>query len=48
VLVEQNPKAISVPSQCVLIIEKGAITREVTPEAIADPEMVAEFVGMAA
>jgi branched-chain amino acid transport system ATP-binding protein len=48
VLVEQNLKAISALSQRVLIIQKGAITREVTPEAIADPEMVAEFVGMAA
>jgi branched-chain amino acid transport system ATP-binding protein len=48
VLVEQNLKAISALSQRVLIIQKGAITREVSPEAIADPEMVAEFVGMAA
>ena len=48
VLVEQNLKAISALSQRVLIIQKGAITREVTPEAIADPEMVAEFVGMTA
>jgi branched-chain amino acid transport system ATP-binding protein len=48
VLVEQNLKAISALSQRVLIIQKGVITREVTPEAIADPEMVAEFVGMAA
>ena len=48
VLVEQNLKFISALSQRVLIIQKGVITREVTPEAIADPAMVAEFVGMAA
>jgi branched-chain amino acid transport system ATP-binding protein len=48
VLVEQNLKFISALSQRVLIIQKGSITREVTPEAIADPALVAEFVGMAA
>ena len=48
VLVEQNLKFISALSQRVLIIQKGAITREVTPEAITDPALVAEFVGMAA
>jgi branched-chain amino acid transport system ATP-binding protein len=48
VLVEQNLKFISALSQRVLIIQKGIITREVTPEAIADPALVAEFVGMAA
>ncbi len=48
VLVEQNLKFISALSQRVLIIQKGTITREVTPEAIADPALVAEFVGMAA
>ena len=45
-LVEQNLKFIAALSQRVLIIQKGVITREVTPEAISDPEMVAEFVGM--
>jgi branched-chain amino acid transport system ATP-binding protein len=48
VLVEQNLKFISALSQRVLIIQKGAITREVTPEAITDPALVAEFVGMTA
>ena len=48
VLVEQNLKFIAALSQRVLIIQKGAITQEVTPEAIADPALVAEFVGMAA
>ena len=47
-LVEQNLKFIASLSQRVLIIQKGAITREVSAEAIADPETVAEFVGMSA
>ena len=47
VLVEQNLKFIAALSQRVLIIQKGVITREVTPEAIENPELVAEFVGMA-
>ena len=48
VLVEQTLKFIAALAQRVLIIQKGAITQEVTPEAIGDPELVAEFVGMAA
>ncbi len=48
VLVEQNLKFIAALSQRVLIIQKGVITREVTPQAIEDPDLVAEFVGMAA
>ncbi len=48
VLVEQNLKFIAALSGRVLIIQKGVITREVPPEAIADSELVAEFVGMAA
>ena len=48
VLVEQNLKFIAELSQRILIIQKGAITRETTPEAVQDPELIAEFVGMAA
>jgi urea ABC transporter ATP-binding protein UrtE len=48
VLVEQNLKFIAALSERVLIIQKGVITREVTPEAIENPDLVAEFVGMAA
>jgi urea transport system ATP-binding protein len=48
VLVEQNLNFIAALAQRVLIIQKGRITREVTPEAIRDPDLVAEFVGMAA
>ena len=48
VLVEQNLQFIAALSERVLIIQKGVITREVTPEAIENPDLVAEFVGMAA
>ncbi len=48
VLVEQNLKFIAALSQRILIIQKGAITRETTPEAVQDPALIAEFVGMAA
>ncbi len=48
VLVEQNLNFIAELAQRVLIIQKGRITREVTPEAIRDPDLVAEFVGMVA
>ena len=46
-LVEQDLHFISALADRVLIIQKGTITREVTPAEIADPELVAEFVGMA-
>ncbi len=48
VLVEQNLTFIAALSQRILIIQKGVITREVSPEAIGDPDLIAEFVGMAA
>ena len=48
VLVEQNLKFIAELSQRILIIQKGAITRETSPEAVQDPALIAEFVGMAA
>ena len=48
VLVEQNLKFIAALSQRILIIQKGAITREASPEAVQDPALIAEFVGMAA
>jgi ABC-type branched-subunit amino acid transport system ATPase component len=47
VLVEQNLHCISSLSQRVLIIQKGSITQEVAPEAVSDPAMISEFVGMA-
>jgi len=46
VLVEQNLDFIRALSQRVLIIHRGRITREVAPEHLADPEVVAEFVGV--
>jgi branched-chain amino acid transport system ATP-binding protein len=48
ILVEQNLKFLTLLSQRILIIQKGAITREISPEAIGDPESIAEFVGMGA
>ncbi|CAN5238135.1 ABC transporter ATP-binding protein [soil metagenome] len=47
VLVEQNLDFIQALSERVLIMQKGRITREVTAQEIADPEMLHEFVGMA-
>lgn len=47
VLVEQNLDFIQALSERVLIMHKGRITREVTAQEIADPEMLHEFVGMA-
>ncbi|SNB79486.1 amino acid/amide ABC transporter ATP-binding protein 2, HAAT family [Arboricoccus pini] len=48
VLVEQKLNFIAALSQRILIIQKGRITREVPPEAIADPSMLEEFVGIEA
>jgi len=47
VLVEQDLQFINALADRVLIIQKGTITREVSPAELADPDMVAEFVGMA-
>jgi branched-chain amino acid transport system ATP-binding protein len=46
VLVEQNLDFIRALSQRVLIIQKGRITREMTAEHLADPDLVGEFVGL--
>jgi urea ABC transporter ATP-binding protein UrtE len=48
ILVEQNLKFLTGLSQRILIIQKGAITREMSPEAIQDPALIEEFVGMGA
>jgi len=47
ILVEQNLDFIAALSQRILLIQKGAITREVTPQQLSNPELVGEFVGMA-
>lgn len=47
VLVEQDLQFIHALADRVLIIQKGTITREVNPAELADPDLVAEFVGMA-
>jgi len=46
VLVEQNLDFIAALSQRILLIQKGAITREVAPGDLSDPDLVGEFVGV--
>jgi branched-chain amino acid transport system ATP-binding protein len=46
VLVEQNLDFIAALSERILLIQKGAITREVTPSGLNDPDLVGEFVGL--
>ncbi len=46
VLVEQNLDFIRRLSDRVLIIQKGRIVGEMAPDQLADPELVADFVGM--
>jgi len=48
VLVEQNLEFIRALSQRVLIIQKGRITQEVTPERLTDATVVSEFIGVSA
>jgi branched-chain amino acid transport system ATP-binding protein len=47
ILVEQNLDFIAALSQRILIIQKGAITREVLPGELGDPHLVGEFIGIA-
>ena len=47
VLVEQNLDFIAALSQRILIIQKGAIIREVQPGDLGDPSLVGEFIGIA-
>jgi branched-chain amino acid transport system ATP-binding protein len=47
ILVEQNLDFIAALSQRILIIQKGAITREVLPGELGDPHLVVEFIGIA-
>jgi branched-chain amino acid transport system ATP-binding protein len=46
ILVEQNLDFIAALSQRILIIQKGAITREVQPDDLHDPGLVGEFIGI--
>lgn len=46
ILVEQNLDFIRGLAERVLVIQRGRITRTVTPEQLGDPELVSEFVGM--
>jgi len=47
ILVEQNLDFIAALSQRILIIQKGAITREVAPDDLGDASLIGEFVGIA-
>jgi urea transport system ATP-binding protein len=46
ILVEQNLDFIAALSKRILIIQKGAITREVRPEHLGDSSLVGEFIGI--
>jgi branched-chain amino acid transport system ATP-binding protein len=46
ILVEQNLDFIAALSQRILVIQKGAITREVQPGDLGDPSLVGEFIGI--
>jgi branched-chain amino acid transport system ATP-binding protein len=46
ILVEQNLDFIAALSQRILIIQKGAITREVRPSDLGDASLVGEFIGI--
>tara|TARA_B100000686_G_scaffold354718_1_gene466635 strand:+ start:2289 stop:2999 length:711 start_codon:yes stop_codon:yes gene_type:complete len=46
VLVEQNLEFISALSDRVYVIRRGVFTGELSPEQLANPEIVQEFVGM--
>jgi branched-chain amino acid transport system ATP-binding protein len=45
ILVEQNLDFIAALARRVLIIQRGAFTQQVTPAQLADPDVVAEFIG---
>jgi branched-chain amino acid transport system ATP-binding protein len=46
ILVEQNLEFIAALSRRILIIQKGAITRELQPGDLADANLVGEFIGI--
>ena len=46
VLVEQNLDFIASLSDRILLIQKGRITREVSPGNLQDPDLIGEFVGV--
>ncbi len=48
VIVEQNLDFVASLADRVLIIQKGAIVRELAPDALSDPAIIDEFVGMRA
>ena len=48
VVVEQNLDFVAGLADRVLIIQKGAIVRELAPDALSDPAIIDEFVGMRA
>ena len=48
VIVEQNLDFVASLADRVLIIQKGSIVRELAPDALSDPAIIDEFVGMRA
>jgi len=47
ILVEQNLDFIAALSQRVLVIQKGAITREIAPNDLKNSNLIGEFIGIA-
>ncbi len=47
-IVEQNLDFIAALSERVMIMKKGMITAEISPEHLSDPELVSEYVGTSA
>jgi branched-chain amino acid transport system ATP-binding protein len=48
ILVEQNLDFIAALSQRILVIQKGRITQEVSPDNLRDANLVGEFIGITA
>ena len=48
VIVEQNLDFVATLADRVLIIQKGAIVRELSPDSLSDPAIIDEFVGLRA
>jgi branched-chain amino acid transport system ATP-binding protein len=46
ILVEQNLDFISALSQRILVIQKGLITQEVTPDNMHNANLIGEFIGI--
>jgi branched-chain amino acid transport system ATP-binding protein len=48
ILVEQNLDFIAALSQRILVIQKGRITQEVSPDNLHNASLIGEFIGITA